>query len=296
MGNCAASRPPPPPEEPSEAASRLFYNGVELPLSSRPKDLATLQLFYAQAPDATLADIPRALRFLRARGHRLEDALTLWRIDQEWRRAEKIAGILDEKVEAVVEDAISEIYHPLRITGRARDGRLVMYRQLGEVDIDLLKKHKHISVHDLTRRHLREMERLRRDLDREPGGVGPLGGHLSILDLKGTSLKKFLAARGFFQLLSSMDGTHYAEMLGVLLIINPPPLTHWAIDTIKPFMDPTTARKIVVRDGPPDTFMFEYVEPALLPPHLRPVVQPASGPDASQGASSQVAQPTGWCF
>jgi hypothetical protein len=268
-----------------------LFNGVELPPSSRPKDLAMLQLFYAQAPDATLADIPRALRFLRARGHRLDDALALWRIDQEWRRSENIGGILDEPIEAAVEDAISEIYHPLRFTGRARDGRLVMYRQLGEVDIDLLKKHKHISVHNLTRRHLREMERLRRDLDRDAGGVGPLGGHLSILDLKGTTVKKFLAARAFFQLLSSMDGTHYAEMLGVLLIINPPPLTHWAIDTLKPFMDPTTARKIVVRDGPPDTFMSEYVEPTLLPPHLRPTVQPTSEVDVPSGASSHTQQP-----
>jgi hypothetical protein len=275
MGACSscnrgkASRPAVLTRDDS-SLKRLFFKGVELPAGSRQLDLDALESFFSAQADAKLTDIPRALRFLRARGHRVEDALALWRLDQEWRASERIGHIVSEPVDASVEAVINRLYQPLCLSGRARDGRLVMYRRLGDIDLEVLKEHDHVGLDDLVRRHTREMERLRLAMDADDVGVGPLGGHLSILDLQGTSLVKFVAARNFWQKIGALDGSHYAEMLGKLLIINPPALTQWALGTVRPFLDPVTSAKIIVKDGNPQSFLHDYVSPEHLPPHLRP--------------------------
>lgn len=174
---------------------KLTFRGVELPRGSLPADLAVLEQFFAQAPDATLDDIPRILRFLRARSLKVPDALALWRTDQEWRRRERIDGIATESFESHVEDVIAGHYKPILLDDVSHDGRLVMYRNLGELDVDKLKAHGNgVEVDHLKRSHIRSMERLRRKMDADKTGAGALGGHLSILDLKGTSLSKVRAA------------------------------------------------------------------------------------------------------
>ena len=252
--------------------------------------LSALHEFFAAASDATTDDLPRIIRFLRARKNNLPDALALWRQDQEWRAREHIDEIMTEHVDSAVERAIAGHYAPMMLDEYSHDGRLVMYRQLGELDMDKLSKQQGIEMKHLTRRHVREMERLRRKMDSDTIGAGALAGHLSILDLKGTSLLKFLSARSFWQVIGGLDGTHYAETLGALVIINPPPLTQYALNTVKAFIDPVTASKITVRNGPPSSFLHEYVAVHVLPDHLRPAPS-ADGSSVGRAPEARAAAP-----
>ncbi|KAJ1620179.1 hypothetical protein T492DRAFT_1079675, partial [Pavlovales sp. CCMP2436] len=236
MGQCCSSpRKPTPPG--ADETTPIYFNNVLLPRGSRPEDLASLELFCARAPDCGYKDYPRALRFIRARKHVLDDALKLWCLDQEWRVCDNIAGILDEPVDPVVENVIAAHYAPVLLGTRSREGdRLVMYRNVGDLNVETLNKATGVDTSHLLRRHMREMERLRREMDADAKGAGALGGHVSILDCEGTSVLKFVGARAFWTSISSLDGNHFAEMLGALIIINPPPMTMWAVNTIKPWM------------------------------------------------------------
>lgn len=253
---------------------KLAFRGTELPRGSTPADLAALEPFFADAPDGTPGDIPRVLRFLRARKLSVPDALALWRQDQEWRAREGINGITTEAVDSGVERMLAGHYKAVLLDEAAHDGRLVMYRRLGELDVEKLRATDGLEVDDLRRSHIRSMETLRVKMDADKSGVGALGGHLSIIDLKGASLPKFLAARGFWMAISGLDGTHYAETLGIMLIINPPPLTAFALNTVKAFIDPVTAAKITVRSGPPGSFLHEYIGEHAIPTSLRSGLPP----------------------
>mmetsp|Transcript_20658 Transcript_20658/g.55780 ORF Transcript_20658/g.55780 Transcript_20658/m.55780 type:complete len:290 (-) Transcript_20658:653-1522(-) len=259
---------------PPSAAALSANPELSMPLGTASKDVEGLRQLAGQVEDGIPPEAtPRAVRFLRARKHNVDEALDLWQKDEQWRRKESIGEVLNEDVEANLDATLSSMYAPVVLPGRDVRGRFVMYRELGPLDVKAYEKRKVGTLDHLVRRHVREMERLRESMER-CDSIGPLGGHLSILDLKGTSLSKFLSAKAFWQAIGVLDQNHYAEMLGTLLIINPPPLTETAVNMVRNFIDPATAAKIQIRSGDPRKFMHEYVEPQYLPAHLRPVEAP----------------------
>lgn len=262
------------------------FSGKSFPAGTTADDIKALDAFLAKASDARPVDYPRALRFLRSRSLDVQEALKLWQGDQRWRQDEAIDGIIDEagpppKIDALLD----KLYEPIILPGRSRSGQVVMYRQVGTIDVEKLRTVPDAKLRHLIRRHVREMERLRLTMESDTVGVGPLGGHLTVLDLANTSLPKFLNGRQFWQEVGGIDQNHFGEMLGCMLLINPPPLTKFAIDTVKAFIDPTTAEKIVVRSGDPRSFMHEYVDAEHLPEHLRPKDSPPSPPGLARTRS-----------
>jgi hypothetical protein len=146
-----------------------------------------------------------------------------------------------------VELAISQVYSPRLLEARDPRGRPVVVAQMGEIDIALAAS-RNVSISMLLRRHVSTLDRISAAIKASPE---PLSGHLLIQDLAGCSVSKFVRARAFFKRALRLDQLYYPEMLGQMVCLRAPRLATWAFGQIKPWIDPTTAGKIIFApDGP----------------------------------------------
>jgi len=182
------------------------------------------------------------LRFLRARKFDLKKAKDMLIAAEQWREDFGVDDII-ENFEFTEKREVDK-YYPQYYHKTDKDGRPIYIEQLGQLDINAL--YVATSQERLLKRLVAPYEKS--SLERFPAcskAYGhPVETSCTILDLSGTSIRKFYSVSDYVSKAASISQDRYPETMGKFYLLNAPFgfSTVWAI--IKPWLDPVTVEKI----------------------------------------------------
>mmetsp|Transcript_116110 Transcript_116110/g.205625 ORF Transcript_116110/g.205625 Transcript_116110/m.205625 type:complete len:423 (+) Transcript_116110:70-1338(+) len=220
------------------------------------------------------------LRFLRARGLKMESSLKMWRTYCSWRMSSRVDDIFTEEEailnNAAVGDALGNFTHGLDFLGRP-----VHFIDAGRLDMRACKR-SGITKHMLVTRHTQEMELLWRSLalrdetteafrrswrGKQPAlyASDPLMGNLSIVDCGKCTIGGFWPSLDVWLAKAKIDQDYFPEMLGNAVIVNPVYGFYSAWNLVRTFLDEHTVAKIEIVSGDPRERLSKLIPQEGLP-------------------------------
>ena len=212
-----------------------------------------------QLPKST--PLAHALRFMRGARGDVATAAIAYRERQAWLAELPEEPLYDDGVEAV----LRKCYEPRLLSSPDKRGRPVLIVRLGTLDLNVAERGG-VTVAMLLRRHFRTLNSVEAAVD---ASQDAMGGHLLVQDLSGCTIAKFLRARAFFRAMLNVDQSYYPELLGNLICINAPRLAVFALEQLKPWIDPVTFAKVRLVRGDPSVTLSEVLPPPCAAEALR---------------------------
>eukprot|EP00968_Pinguiococcus_pyrenoidosus_P014346 scaffold1307_cov200-Pinguiococcus_pyrenoidosus.AAC.35 len=162
----------------------------------------------------------------------------MWEITSKWRKAEKIDDILDEP-----QPNFNNIkrYYPHFCCGRARDGDVVYYEQVGSIQLQSLKD-MGLTIEELVRHYIFTTEFMWRMTHPKTGGRV-----LTVFDVEGVALSDLAGdAKQFLLKSMSLVQNHYPERSKKILIVNAPGWFSIIWKAIRGWINEETRKKISI--------------------------------------------------
>lgn len=207
------------------------------------------------------------VRFLRARSFDVPKARAMYEAMVEWRR-EIGADTVKENLTFPEKKAMKLLY-PHFHHKTDKQGRPIYIERYGQLQLEELLR---ITTLDrLLLYHIKEWEVL---IDCKfpacsKAAGRPISQSLTILDLKGVTMKHFSKqVRTFMQKVTRIDQDYYPEYLGKMLIINAPASFKAMWQLIKPWLDKNVPAKIDVHGSNFSAKLLEVVDSENLPEFL----------------------------
>ncbi|KAK0530114.1 cytosolic factor, phosphatidylinositol/phosphatidylcholine transfer protein [Tilletia horrida] len=205
-------------------------------------------------------------RFLRARKWSVDDALTMLRAAEKWRKDYGVEELY-EKFEYPEKEEVDK-YYPQYYHKTDKDGRPLYVEQLGKLDLKAL--YQVTTAERQLQRLVVEYEKFQRE--RLPV-CSRMHGELvetscTIMDLKNVGVSQFWKVSTYVQQASNIGQHYYPETMGKFYIVNAPYIftTVWSV--IKGWLDPVTVEKIKILGHNYAEELMQQIPPENLPSTL----------------------------
>ena len=291
-----------PPGSAAEAVEAAFLKDWGITPATEAARLAAFRagleaagLLPAYTDDYTLR------RFLRARGHDLGRARSMWEGHLAWRAAFGVDSLIQD-FHFYERDAFLALY-PQGYHGVDRLGRPVFIQHLGRIDMKQLAA---TTTQDrMLKFHVQEYERCLRYIF--PACSRAAGRHVdqtfAILDVGGVGLRHMTGeVKGMLAAITGIDQDNYPETLGKTVIINAPAAFKMIWAVVRPMLDVRTAAKIEVCSSKYLPTLLKYVSPDQLPEYMGGTsratllddVGPWNDPGTIAAIDAEIAAGRGW--
>ncbi|WVO17098.1 hypothetical protein L204_104786 [Cryptococcus depauperatus] len=231
--------------------------------SAQNRLVITSKIGYDRYDDHTL------LRFLRARKFDVEKARIMWEANEKWREEWKVDGIAAHGF-SFPERGLVQRYYPQYYHHHDRFYRPLYFEHLGNLDVPKLNSL--TSTQRQIKYLVSEYEKflgVRCKACTEEKGEW-VETCCTVLDLKGVKISNFYKVKDYIMAASAIGQNHcgFPETMGTFLIINAPSLfsTIWCL--IKPWLDPSTLRKIKILGKDYHAELCKWVDFQYIPEEL----------------------------
>ncbi len=210
------------------------------------------------------------LRFLRARKFKVSKAWELMENDLKWREDIALADLAaKEPAEILGVTDMSPITTrmPWWHQGFDREGRPVVWKTFGNCDV--AKVLEHTTLDALLNLHLWQQEYAMRQCAVQGERTGySVETVVAVFDATDWSMK--LATRTAYSFLKGMadlDGVHYPERMGKIVVINSPYMLSFVWKIVSSWLDERTKQKIAIKRGPSEylPMLREFMDDDQIP-------------------------------
>lgn len=201
-------------------------------------------------------------RFLRARQHKLPDAVAMYTKAMEWRAANNVDTILDEPDPT---ESIFQCICPHRVHGATTEGHPIYWEFTGRVRMSVLLK-AGITEEQIVTRHVRFMELMRRQCHANSKRLGrTIDKIVMIYDLRDMAFTVEPAGLRVFKQTTHIDQNYYPEFLHKFFIVNAPLSFRGVWAVCKPFIDANTLKKFQVLGKSYTENLLELIPASSIP-------------------------------